>query len=390
MLKSLFAALALMASPVAAQINQNDFPAPAVGEFGPATAVDDGLPLSSLVGGDGNTTHIEGEGAPDNVGAFRFICMEGQNNADDPIVAPNNKGGAPHTHQWYGNKSGNFASTYTSLRTNGTTTCAGYGNRTAYWKPDMRSGNKVLRAEYEVIYYKRYPKNSPQCTPGSPQYVGECMGIPNRLKMIFGYDFITGKSPTGAVQFKCVFNSNNRANYVSDMVTAASYCQPGDDFFVLIHAPDCWDGVNLDSANHRDHVSYTDPNSGKCPTTHPKHIPSFTAQSVFKVDANLNRSGTWTPGQNTWYMSCDKMPGMADLRPGTCMHQDYFEAWNPRIKKAWTDHCIDKLLNCSGGDLGNGYGMTPNEPVTFIANPRTVPIPVRRGGSSTSHIHTGM
>jgi hypothetical protein len=39
---------------------------------------------------------------------------------------------------------------------------------------------------------------------------------------------------------------------------------------------------------------------------------------------------------------------------GTTFHADYFEAWDPAVKAMWTENCIDKLLNCSGGDLGNG------------------------------------
>jgi hypothetical protein len=41
--------------------------------------------------------------------------------------------------------------------------------------------------------------------------------------------------------------------------------------------PTCWDGVNLDSPNHQDHVAYpetgTFESGGKCPKTHPVRIP---------------------------------------------------------------------------------------------------------------------
>ena len=306
---------------------------------------------------------------------------------------PGEKGAAPHTHQWYGNLSGNYISTYTSLRTTGLTTCAGKGNRTGYWMPDMRSGSRVIRPDYVAFYYKRHPKTSQYCTPGNPNFVGECVGIPNALKMIFGYDFITGKSPTGAVAYKCVTGSTNRADYTADMVAAATTCQDGDHLFVRITAPDCWDGTRLDSANHRDHVAYTDPQTNKCPSTHPKLIPQTTLQAAYRVDANLDRSGTWAVGKPTWYLSCDRMQmpngQTMNLRPGTCMHQDYSEAWNGRIKKAWTDNCIDRLLSCSAGDLGNGYIMKPDETVTYVANPREVKVPLIRGGTARSTLHVG-
>ena len=54
----------------------------------------------------------------------------------------------------------------------------------------------------------------------------------------------------------------------------------------VIKAPACWDGKNLDSANHRDHVSY--PSYGtwgymKCPSTHSYVIPGFTLQAWWSV-----------------------------------------------------------------------------------------------------------
>jgi len=41
----------------------------------------------------------------------------------------------------------------------------------------------------------------------------------------------------------------------------------------------------------------------------------------------------------------------------------------------WTDNCINKLLNCSAGVLGNGYQMKMYSGFTWNANPRLVPIP---------------
>ena len=41
----------------------------------------------------------------------------------------------------------------------------------------------------------------------------------------------------------------------------------------------------------------------------------------------------------------------------------------------WTDNCINKMLNCSGGDLGNGYKMKMYAGFSWNANPRLVPVP---------------
>jgi hypothetical protein len=53
----------------------------------------------------------------------------------------------------------------------------------------------------------------------------------------------------------------------------------------------CWDGVNLDSANHKSHVAYPGYN-GKCPTTHPVKIPQLFFEIVWDTRA-FNDKSQW-------------------------------------------------------------------------------------------------
>jgi hypothetical protein len=62
--------------------------------------------------------------------------------------------------------------------------------------------------------------------------------------------------------------------------------------------------------------------------------------------------GAWYPSTAGARFSCDM-----NMTPGTCFHADYFENWDPTVKAMWTDFCINKMLNCSAGDLGNSYRM---------------------------------
>lgn len=377
------------AAALAQAIDMAKFPAPAAGEFGPRAEVMDTLSIAENVAVDGQT-HTDGEGAADEVGAFRFICTPGQVNGDDHLIAFGVKGGAPHIHQWYGNEAGNFGSTYSTLRTTGASSCVNALNRTAYYVPALISGGKVRKFDYAQIYYKRFPKNSKYCNPNDPAFVGECVGIPNDLHMIFGYDPVTGTAPTGSRRFSCVSPTYvNRGPFEADMVSAVTKCQDGDWLDVFISAPNCWNGRDLDSPNHRDHVAYTVGNGShtdKCPASHPKLIPHFEAQTFYKVDGNLDRSGNYTPQTATWRFSCEV--GSQTLRPGNCFHQDYAEGWNGRTKKAWTDNCIDRMLSCSGGQLGNGYYLKPSQPNAPPAV-RDVPMPLLRGGSATFSGHVG-
>ena len=139
------------------------------------------------------------------VGAFRFICNAGQVLADDPIVYPGQPGKS-HLHQFYGNTGANASSTYSSLRTSGSSTCMSPLNRSAYWMPAMLDGKgNVVRPDYVQIYYKRRPVTDPIVSdPANPQYEGKAIPLPNGLRFIFGFNMLNpGDSPTGQAYFNC-------------------------------------------------------------------------------------------------------------------------------------------------------------------------------------------
>jgi len=147
-----------------------------------------------------------------------------------------------------------------------------------------------------------------------------------------------------------------------------------DSLLGAVTAPqqDCWDGKNLDSADHRAHMSNMkrDPNTGqmKCPATHPKVIPQLTLGVWYSVGPE---------GANTWELSSDTMADGGKMVAGSTFHADYFEGWDERVKLMWEDNCINLRLNCSGGDLGNGKQLKMFSGFSIKANPRLVPVPVR-------------
>ena len=335
---------------------------------------------SELVAMSG-TGAIPPSARPDYVGAFRFICNPGHVAYDDPIVFPGQPGKS-HLHQFYGNTAVDAYSTYQSLRTTGNSTCMSPLNRSAYWMPAMMDGRgNVVRPDAVAIYYKRRPKTDPKCslTSGDPQAEGNCVPLPNGLKFVFGYNMSNpSQTPTGSLWFNCQGPGSVPGHY-ADIVTAAKYCPAGAQLGAVIEAPGCWDGKNLDSADHRSHVSYASYGTWgykKCPSTHPYVIPSFTMGAWYTVDQSLDRSGTWTAGKTlTWSLSSNSMAGMPQQRPGTTFHADWFGAWDNTVMSMWMDNCIDKLLNCSGGDLGNGKQMKQFAGFSWTASPRLVPAP---------------
>ncbi len=311
--------------------------------------------------------------APDVVGAFRFICNAGQVSFDDPIVYPGQPGKS-HLHQFFGNTSADAASTYASLRTSGESTCASPLNRSAYWMPAMMNGKgQVVRPDYVSIYYKRRPVSDPECRRQGTA----CVEIPRGLRFIFGFDMLNHKAQkTGGGYFSCDGPTGIAGHYPT-IVDVAKNCPVGNKLGAVISAPDCWNGKDLDSPDHRSHVAYGrygDDGGYRCPASHPYIIPTFTLGAWYSVDETLDRSGKWDGTFASWHLSSDDMPGMP-MKPGSSFHTDWFGAWDDQVMKIWTDNCINRLLNCSGGDLGNGQQMKTFKGFSWIAKPRLVEPP---------------
>jgi hypothetical protein len=149
---------------------------------------------------------------------------------------------------------------------------------------------------------------------------------------------------------------------------------------MIIPAPACWDGVNLDSSDHRSHlVNMYDPHTDGltyCPITHPYIIPGYKILANFTVDQDLyadtNSDGTWAGTYNGWHLSSDVTN---HIEPGRTVHADWYGAWDENAMRAWEDNCIDKHLNCSAGNLGNGTMLKRAANWSWSANPRLVDPP---------------
>ncbi len=317
------------------------------GFYSEETIVPSSFDVTSALQASWGTGQIPKSAAPDVVGAFRFICGAGQLSYDDPIMYPGQPGKA-HLHQFYGNLNANANSTYSSLRSSGDSTCnfVGNGNAvncSAYWMPAMLDGKgNAVRPDWVIIYYKQRPVTDPVVSdPANPSYIGKAIPLPNGLRFIYGWD-PTGvnSARTGAAYFNCQ-GPSARAGHYPDLPTALANCPAGNQLGAIIEAPSCWDGKNLDSPDHRSHVAYP---TTKCPATHPYLIPSFTLGSWYTVGQDDD--------PKLWQLSSDHMA--PDKPKGYTFHADWFGAWDNTVMSMWWNNCINKMLNCSGGDLGNG------------------------------------
>jgi len=310
--------------------------------------------------------------APDVYGAFRFLCGAGQILSDDPIVYPGQPGKS-HLHQYFGNLSGNANSTYESLRKSGESTCQNDANRSLYWMPAMLDGKgNVVRPDFVSIYYKRRPSTDPFCKTAASR----CDGIPRGLQFIFGWDQTRPNEPqpenAKLFNFKCVQGWSPTTATFPDMVEVMKVCKPGQWLSAAISTPECWNGVDLATKDHRSHLAdmVRDRNSGQlsCPATHPVIIPRFTMGVGYSIEAGDDPT--------KWELASDHMLPPALRRAGSTFHSDYWEAWEDEVREMWERGCLDKMLNCSDGDLGTGQAMKRGKHYPPPkASPRLVPIP---------------
>jgi hypothetical protein len=314
-------------------------------------------------------------GEPDVVGAFRFLCEPSHNLYDDPVVFPGQPGRS-HLHTFFGNTEANAHSDYRSLRTIGESTCRNALNRSSYWIPAMLNGaGGVVMPKYIIIYYKRHPADSERC-----QREKACLPLPRGLRYVFG-NTMRGAVGTNRVQISCS-NPNGKQSASHDNIPdAARECGDGGTLLVSTSAPQCWNGKDLDSADHRSHMAYqtAGPETNyktQCPETHPYYIPKFTIKAAYSIDPTLDRSGDRSTSRPTWHFASDRQEGFTRQLAGTTFHADWFGAWDDEVLADWTRNCIDKLLSCNDGDLGDGRGMRNVNPGRSGVS-ATVPVPPR-------------
>lgn len=328
--------------------------------------------------------------SPDEVGAFRFTCLVGQLLKDDPIVYPGQPGKS-HLHQFFGNTLTNANSTYQSLRTTGGSTCTRSATespqRSAYWMPAMLDGiGNAIKADWMNTYYKQLPASDPNCAktvdPANGAIIssvqGKCIPIPNGLRFILGYNMATGEggplttnqnpdSEYWKIVFDCMTSDGTNVSYLGQplhsikAVVDSGKCPTGAWLRVAVTFPQCWDGKNLDSADHRSHMRNTWGSNG-CPSTHPYRVPEIAISANFRVDPNFAK----------WHLSSDEMlPGAI---PGQTLHMDYWEGWSPIVKAIWQKNCIDGHLTCSAGSVGDGREIKGMQQVGAFPNHVLVPL----------------
>ncbi|MEV6728346.1 DUF1996 domain-containing protein [Streptomyces sp. NPDC051364] len=218
-----------------------------------------------------------------STGSFAVQCgtnQEGHFNPDNVIVAPGVSNGAHHMHDYVGNKTTDAFSTNNSLAQSGTT-CTNGDQSTYYWpvlrlrdgkaEKDAKAPGGGQDANVGTILK---PKQVTIEFKGSP--VSKVAAMPRFMRIITGdAKALTNGNANANASWSCTGFENRQ------LKDKYPVCPKGSDVVRTFNFQSCWDGKNIDSANHRTHVAFADAN-GNCKKGF-KAIPQLVQRIVYSV-----------------------------------------------------------------------------------------------------------
>ncbi|MFF5488433.1 DUF1996 domain-containing protein [Streptomyces virginiae] len=216
-------------------------------------------------------------------GSFTSQCGRNENghfNPDNVIVAPGVSNGAHHMHDYVGNLTADAFSTNNSLAASGTT-CRNGDQSTYYW-PVLRLRDGKVEKDAKApgggqdgnVGTILKPKQVSLTFKGSP--VGKVTAMPRFMRVITGdaKAFTNGNANANA-SWSCTGFENRQ------LKDKYPVCPKGSDVVRTFNFQSCFDGKNVDSANHRTHVAFADKN-GKCPNGF-KAMPQLVMRLTYGV-----------------------------------------------------------------------------------------------------------
>ncbi|KAI9826765.1 MAG: hypothetical protein M1826_006560 [Phylliscum demangeonii] len=229
----------------------------------------------------------------------------------DPIVNPGQV--SPHVHTIMGGNGFGFSMDYQQVPS-------------LYFHEANGSFTSVQQVGGALIYYLQ------RMDPGKNET--SLLAFPEGFRMVAGDPLLRENLNTvqsQAINFTCL--GSNQA----DTAGLPNYNCP-DGLRTQIFFPSCWNGVDVDSADHRSHIVYpSTANGGTCPPGFDHRTISIFYEILWAVDAFKDQ---WHGSQQPFVFSNGDPTGFG-------YHGDFVNGWDvPTLQQA--------INTCTDGDQGFG------------------------------------
>ncbi|MEV6630987.1 DUF1996 domain-containing protein [Actinoplanes sp. NPDC051470] len=243
------------------------------------------------------------------VAEFLADCPYSHRLPDDPIVFPSMPG-ASHMHSFFGSTVTNAYTTVNDLL-NANSNCNPSIDKSSYWIPTFYNNNVPVEPTTGVFYYLGEGVRDDLIATTQP--------LPLGLRIVAGNAKAAGPNDNTISRWSCLHAGQVPPSH--DFVT----CPAGTMLESYLDFPQCWNGRDLDSADHKSHMAY--PVGGACPSSHPVVVPKLRQVMRYPVSGN---------------------PAGFRLASGAgyTMHGDFFNAWPVAEMARRVNDCIRPIIKC--------------------------------------------
>ncbi|MFI5839130.1 DUF1996 domain-containing protein [Catenuloplanes sp. NPDC051500] len=243
------------------------------------------------------------------VSEFLADCPYTHRLPDDPIIFPGLPG-ASHMHSFFGATVTNAMTNLSDLL-NSQTTCNPREDTSSYWVPTLYQDNVPVEPTIVTFYYLGEGVRDDIIATTQP--------IPQGLRIVAGNAKATGPNDNTISRWSCLHAGQVGSSH--DFVN----CPAGTMLESYLDFPQCWNGRDLDSSDHKSHMAY--PVNQACPSTHPVPVPKLRQVLRYPVSGDPGRLRLASGG-------------------GFTMHGDFFNAWPVEEMARRVNDCIRPIIKC--------------------------------------------
>jgi hypothetical protein len=213
-------------------------------------------------------------------------------------------------HSFFGATNTNAHSTVDTLL-NANSNCNPSIDKSSYWIPTLYRDNVPVEPVTGIFYYLGEGVRD--------DLIAQTQPLPLGLRIVAGNAKATGPADNTISRWSCLHAGHVGSS--SDFVN----CPSGTMLESYLDFPHCWDGRNLDSADHKSHMAY--PVGNACPAGHPVVVPKLRQVMRYPVSGDPARLRLASGG-------------------GYTMHGDFFNAWPVEEMARRVNDCIRPIIKC--------------------------------------------